>query len=146
MSAAALAASRTRSSGEFEIGGQEHFYLETHAAWAEVDAGRERVRFSPRRSIRPRSRRSFRDVLELPRNKVVVQAPRMGGGFGGKETQGNTWAALVALAALKTGAPVRVQLDRDLDMQLTGKRHPFHARFEVGFRRRRASHGGAGAN
>jgi xanthine dehydrogenase molybdopterin binding subunit len=57
----------------------------------------------------------------------------MGGGFGGKETQGNTPAAIVALAALKTGRPVRVQFDRDLDMVLTGKRHPFYAKFEVGF-------------
>src|SRR5262249_24515257 len=69
----------------------------------------------------------------IPRNKVVVQAPRMGGGFGGKETQGNTWAALAALAAWKTRRPVRVQLDRDVDMQLTGKRHPFHAAFEAGY-------------
>ena len=72
-------------------------------------------------------------LLHLHRNKVIVQSPRMGGGFGGKETQGNTWAGLAALAAWKTGTPVRVQLDRDLDMVLTGKRHPFHAAFEVGF-------------
>jgi xanthine dehydrogenase molybdopterin-binding subunit B len=56
----------------------------------------------------------------------------MGGGFGGKETQGNAIAALVALAARKTKRPVRMQLDRDLDMTITGKRHPFHARFRVG--------------
>jgi len=72
-------------------------------------------------------------VLHVPRHKVVVQAPRMGGGFGGKETQGNAFAALVALAAVKTGRPVRVQLDRDLDMMLTGKRHPFHSKFSVGY-------------
>ncbi|MCX6955168.1 MAG: molybdopterin-dependent oxidoreductase, partial [Verrucomicrobia bacterium] len=72
------------------------------------------------------------EVLHVARHKVVVQAPRMGGGFGGKETQGNAWAAFVALAAVKTGKPVRVQLDRDLDMSLTGKRHPFHAKFSVG--------------
>jgi xanthine dehydrogenase molybdopterin binding subunit len=57
----------------------------------------------------------------------------MGGGFGGKETQGNTWAALAALAALKTGRPVRVQTDRDVDMRMTGKRHPFLARFQAGY-------------
>jgi xanthine dehydrogenase molybdopterin-binding subunit B len=72
-------------------------------------------------------------VLHLPRNKVVVESPRMGGGFGGKETQGNAWAALVALAAVKTGRGVRVQLERDLDLALTGKRHPFFAKWEVGF-------------
>lgn len=57
----------------------------------------------------------------------------MGGGFGGKETQGNQWAALAALGAKLTGRPVRVQLDRDLDMMITGKRHPFRAEYEVGF-------------
>jgi xanthine dehydrogenase molybdopterin binding subunit len=57
----------------------------------------------------------------------------MGGGFGGKETQGNTWASLAALAAWHTGRPVRVQLDRDVDIQLTGKRHPFRADFSCGF-------------
>jgi xanthine dehydrogenase molybdopterin-binding subunit B len=60
----------------------------------------------------------------------------MGGGFGGKETQGNAWAASCALAAKVTGRPVRVQLDRDLDMALTGKRHPF-TRGSRGLRRRR---------
>src|SRR6185369_7609894 len=72
-------------------------------------------------------------VLHIPRNKVVVQSPRMGGGFGGKETQGNTWAALAALASWKTGRAVRVQLDRDLDLQLSGKRHPFRADYTCGF-------------
>ena len=57
----------------------------------------------------------------------------MGGGFGGKETQGNAFAAMVALAAVKTRQPVRIQLDRDLDMMITGKRHPFHATFSVGY-------------
>jgi xanthine dehydrogenase molybdopterin binding subunit len=56
----------------------------------------------------------------------------MGGGFGGKETQGNAFAAIVALAAVRTGRPVRMQLDRELDMILSGKRHPFHAKFSVG--------------
>jgi xanthine dehydrogenase molybdopterin binding subunit len=69
----------------------------------------------------------------VPRNRIVVQAPRMGGGFGGKEVQGNTFGALVALAAVRTGRPVRLQLDRDLDMMITGKRHPFHSTFTVGF-------------
>src|SRR5262245_43548693 len=72
-------------------------------------------------------------LLDVPRNKVIVSCPRMGGGFGGKETQGNTWAGFAALAAFKTGRLVRVQLDRDLDMMVTGKRHPFLARFEAGY-------------
>ncbi|MEO7317625.1 MAG: xanthine dehydrogenase molybdopterin binding subunit, partial [Chthoniobacteraceae bacterium] len=130
--AAALAASAHRMEGEFEMGGQEHFYLETHAAWAEVDS--EGNVFVSSSTQHPSEIQTIvANVLALPRHRVTVQAPRMGGGFGGKETQGNTWAALVALAALKTGEPVRVQLDRDIDMQLTGKRHPFYAKFRVGF-------------
>lgn len=129
--AAALAGSPQTFTGEFELGGQEHFYLETHAAWAEVDAEGNVVIASS--TQHPSEIQTIvAEVLHLPRNRVVVQAPRMGGGFGGKETQGNTWAALTALASLKTGRPVRVQLDRDLDMQLSGKRHPFYAKFEVG--------------
>ncbi len=130
----ALGEAPLKLSGELDIGGQEHFYLETHAAWAERgDEGDVFVTSSTQHPSEVQAVVSH--VLNLPRNKVVVQSPRMGGGFGGKETQGNTWAALVALAAMKTGRRVRVQLDRDLDMMLTGKRHPFFARYEVGFDR-----------
>ncbi len=118
--------------GELDIGGQEHFYLEAQAAWAERgDDGDVFVCSSTQHPSEIQAVVSH--VLHLPRNRVVVQAPRMGGGFGGKETQGNAFAALVALAAWRTGRPVRVQLDRDVDMQVTGKRHPFHAAFSVGF-------------
>jgi len=129
--AAALAAAPLRFDGEFEFGGQEHFYLETHAAWAEpVENGCVLVCSSTQHPSEIQAMVS--EVLGITRNKVVTQAPRMGGGFGGKETQGNAFAALVALAAVKTGRPVRIQLDRDLDMALTGKRHPFWSRFSVG--------------
>ncbi len=130
--AEAMSIAPQRLAGEFEFGGQEHFYLETQAAWAELgDDGDVFIASSTQHPSEIQAIVS--EVLHLPRNKVVVQAPRMGGGFGGKETQGNTPAALVALAALKTGRPVRLQWDRDLDMALTGKRHPFFAKFEVGF-------------
>ena len=129
---AELAKSPHTLSGELDIGGQEHFYLESHAAFAECgDAGDLFIVSSTQHPSEVQAVVSH--VLHLPRNKVVVQSPRMGGGFGGKETQGNTWAALVALAARKTGRPVRVQLDRDVDMMLTGKRHPFHGKFDAGF-------------
>ena len=129
--AAALAASPLKFDGEFEYGGQEHFYLETQAAWAE--AGEDGTVIVHSSTQHPSEIQSIvAEVLHQPRNKVVVQAPRMGGGFGGKETQGNAFAAIVALAAVKTGRPVRLQLDRDVDMQVTGKRHPFHAKFFVG--------------
>jgi xanthine dehydrogenase molybdopterin binding subunit len=130
--AAALASSSHRLEGEFCCGGQEHFYLETHAAWAEC--GDEGDVFVSSSTQHPSEIQAVvAEVLSLPRHQVVVQSPRMGGGFGGKETQGNAPAALVALAARRTGRPVRLQWDRDLDMTLTGKRHPFQARFEVGF-------------
>ncbi|MBL9188724.1 MAG: xanthine dehydrogenase molybdopterin binding subunit [Opitutaceae bacterium] len=128
---AALAAAPARLAGEFSFGGQEHFYLETHAAWAEW--GDEGDVFISSSTQHPSEIQAIvAEVLHVPRNKVVVQSPRMGGGFGGKETQGNTPAALVALAARVTGRPVRLQWDRDIDMTMTGKRHPFQARFEVG--------------
>ncbi|HWA87812.1 MAG TPA: xanthine dehydrogenase molybdopterin binding subunit [Opitutus sp.] len=130
--ATALVRAPRRIEGKFEFGGQEHFYLETQAAWAEAtDDGGVHVMSSTQHPSEIQA--IVAEVLRLPRNQVVVESPRMGGGFGGKETQGNTPAALVALAALKTGRPVRVQFDRDLDMVLTGKRHPFWSRFEVGF-------------
>ncbi|MBS2011968.1 MAG: xanthine dehydrogenase molybdopterin binding subunit [Deltaproteobacteria bacterium] len=130
--ASAIAKAPHTLSGDFELGGQEHFYLESHAAWAE--AGEDGEIFVCSSTQHPTEVQAVvGHVLDRPRNKVIVQAPRMGGGFGGKETQGNGWAAYVALASVKTGKPVRTQLDRDIDMQITGKRHPFYARFEVGF-------------
>jgi xanthine dehydrogenase large subunit len=129
--AAALAAAPQQFEGDFEYGGQEHFYLETHAAWAE--AGEDDAVTIHSSTQHPSEIQTIvSEVLHLPRNKVVVQAPRMGGGFGGKETQGNAFAAIVALAARRTGRPARMQLDRDADMMLTGKRHPFRAKFRVG--------------
>ena len=129
---ASLAAAPHRLKGIFEFGGQEHFYLETHAAWAETtDDGGVHVSSSTQHPTEIQT--IVAEVLNLSRGLVVVEAPRMGGGFGGKETQGNLWAALCALAAQKTGRPVRVQLDRDLDMVISGKRHPFHSEFEIGY-------------
>jgi xanthine dehydrogenase molybdopterin binding subunit/xanthine dehydrogenase small subunit len=129
---AALAAAEHRLEGHLVTGSQEHFYLETHAAWAE--RGEDGDVFVCSSTQHPSEvQAAVAHVLRLPRNKVVVQSPRMGGGFGGKETQGNTWASLAALATWHTGRPVRVQLDRDVDIQLTGKRHPFRADFSCGF-------------
>ena len=121
-----------RIEGEFAMGGQEHFYLETHAAWAECgDAGDIFISSSTQHPSEIQA--IVAHVMDLPRNKIIVESPRMGGGFGGKETQGNTFAAIAALGAWKTKRPVRVRLDRDLDITMTGKRHPFLARFKVGF-------------
>ena len=130
--AAGLTRAAHRLAGDFSFGGQEHFYLETQAAWAEpADDGGVSICSSTQHPSEIQG--IVGEVLGKPRHQIVVQAPRMGGAFGGKETQGNTPAALVALAAVKTGSAVGVQFDRDLDMILTGKRHPFFAKFEVGY-------------
>jgi xanthine dehydrogenase molybdopterin binding subunit/xanthine dehydrogenase small subunit len=130
--AAALSRAPLRLDGEFSFGGQEHFYLETQAAWAEAGEGGS-VFVSSSTQHPTEIQAIVADVIGEPRSKVVVQSPRMGGGFGGKETQGNAFAAMVALASIWTRQPVRIQLDRDVDIMLTGKRHPFHSRFSVGY-------------
>ncbi|MFM2294299.1 MAG: hypothetical protein RLZZ350_712, partial [Verrucomicrobiota bacterium] len=127
-----LSAAPLTLEGEFEFGGQEHFYLETQAAHAE--RGEDGAVVVTTSSQHPSEvQQIVSHVLHLPANKVVVQMPRMGGGFGGKETQAATPAALAALAAHHTGKPVRVRFNRDQDMMLTGHRHPFLAKFKVGF-------------
>ena len=127
-----LAAPPTSSSGEFEFAGQEHFYLETHAALAEVD---EAARSSCSRSTQHPSETQeiVAHVLGLASHEVTVQCLRMGGGFGGKEMQPHGFAAIAALGATLTGRPVRVRLNRTQDMTMTGKRHGFHADWRVGF-------------
>jgi xanthine dehydrogenase molybdopterin-binding subunit B len=118
--------------GTFKMGGQEHFYLETQAAWAEC--GEDGSVFVCSSTQHPSEVQTVvAHVLHVPANKVVVQSPRMGGGFGGKETQAATPAALAALGARVTCRPVRARWNRDQDMMLTGHRHPFLAKFEVGF-------------
>ncbi|HJL15775.1 MAG TPA: xanthine dehydrogenase molybdopterin binding subunit [Sandaracinaceae bacterium LLY-WYZ-13_1] len=118
--------------GELFVGGQEHFYLETQAAIADVDeAGSVLVQSSTQHPSE--TQEIVARVLDVPKNRVVVQSLRMGGAFGGKEVQANAWAAVAALGVRKTGRPVRVRLDRMRDFQLTGKRHPFLGRYRVGF-------------
>lgn len=118
--------------GEIEIGGQDHFYLETQAAWALPDPdGTYRVYSSTQHPSETQA--VVARVLGVPRNLVTVTCLRMGGGFGGKESQAAPYAALAALAARLTDRPVRVRLPRQLDMSLTGKRHPFLGTYRVGF-------------
>ena len=128
----AIASAPHKLSGRLEIGGQEHFYLEAQAAWAEVDDfGDIFVSSSTQHPAEVQGLLSH--VLHVPRHRVTVQSSRMGGAFGGKETQAAAWATYAALAAHKTGRAVRIQLDRDLDLALTGKRHPFLGIYEAGF-------------
>ena len=128
----ALAAAPHRLQGELHIGGQEHFYLETQAAIAWVDES-DSLFVQSSTQHPTETQEIVARVLGCKRSEVVVQCVRMGGAFGGKETQANTWAAIAALATKKIGRPVSVRLNRQQDMSMTGKRHPFLARFDVGF-------------
>ncbi len=125
--------------GELRIGGQEHFYLETQCAIAWLDESGRHHRRTPPRSIPAKTQESSRACWAFRGNSVTVECLRMGGAFGGKEVQANPWAAIAALGAWKTRRPVRVRLPRALDMALTGKRHPFLARYHGRLRRRRAA-------
>ena len=121
-----------RLEGELFINGQDHFYLETQTSWALPDAeGNMQVYASTQHPTETQG--VVAHVLGVPNSRVVVTCLRMGGGFGGKESQANPWAAVAALAAFKTGRPVRVRLERNQDMIMTGKRHPFLGRYRVGF-------------
>ena len=129
---AALAGAARVFEGESEVGGQEHFYLETQAALAQVeDDGRVFVQCSTQHPSETQA--IVAHVLGLSSNAVTVQCLRMGGAFGGKEMQPHGFAAVAALGALLTGRPVRLRLTRTQDLTLTGKRHPFHASWRVGF-------------
>jgi xanthine dehydrogenase large subunit len=128
----ALGASAVQIEGELEIGGQEHFYLETQTSLAWIgESGELMVHASTQHPAEAQD--VVARVLALPRHQVVVECLRMGGAFGGKEVQASAWAAVAALGAWKTRRPVSVRLTRQLDMMLTGKRHPFLARYAAGF-------------
>ncbi|MDQ1474209.1 MAG: xanthine dehydrogenase large subunit [Bryobacterales bacterium] len=127
-----VANSPHRLSGQLEIGGQEHFYLETQCAISRMDdAGGILVHSSTQHPSE--TQEVVARVLGIPRHLITVECLRMGGAFGGKEVQANPWAAVAALGTWKTERPVRVRLPRVLDMALTGKRHPFYGRFNAGF-------------
>ncbi|WP_086643348.1 xanthine dehydrogenase molybdopterin binding subunit [Acetobacter sp. DsW_063] len=121
-----------RLTGEMAMGGQEHFYLEGQAAMAiPGEDGEMRVWSSTQHPTETQV--MITHVLNLPSALVTVEVRRMGGGFGGKETQANAVACLAALAASLTGRPAKMRLDRDDDMMSTGKRHDFHIEYDVGF-------------
>ena len=130
--AAALGDAHTRISGESASGYQDHFYLETHAALAlPLEDGNLHVYSSTQHPSEVQKLIAL--VCDLGAHKVVCEVPRMGGAFGGKESQASIFACLASLGAQRTGRPVKVWLDRDQDMTWTGKRHPFWSRWEAGF-------------
>ncbi|GAA4410058.1 xanthine dehydrogenase molybdopterin binding subunit [Fodinibacter luteus] len=119
-------------SGELDLAGQEHFYLETHCSLAQVDeSGQVFVQCSTQHPTETQD--VVAHVLGVPSHAVTVQCLRMGGGFGGKEMQPHGYAAVAALGARLTGRPVRLRLSRTQDMTMSGKRHGFHAQWRVAF-------------
>lgn len=118
--------------GEMRTGAQEHWYLETQSALAVPGEGREMLVYAS--SQNPTETQAIvAEVLGTNRNEVEVEVKRMGGGFGGKETQGNHVAAWAALLANATRRPVKIHLFRDDDQVMTGKRHRFLSKYEIGF-------------
>jgi len=119
-------------SGRMAIGGQEHFYLEGQAAFAIPREDGELLVHSSTQHPSEVQHVVAR-VLGLAHAAVTIEVRRMGGGFGGKESQASQWAALAALCAHLTGRPCKIRLDRDDDMIMTGKRHDFVADFLAGY-------------
>ena len=128
----ALLETSNHLSGSLDVGGQEHFYLEGQAALAlPGDQGDMVVHSSTQHPTEIQHKVS--EALNIPQHAVRVEVRRMGGGFGGKESQGNALAVACAVAASLTGRPCKMRYDRDDDFIITGKRHDCRVDYEVGF-------------
>jgi xanthine dehydrogenase large subunit len=130
--AAAIAAAPRRLSGRLTVGGQEHFYLESQAAMA-VPGEDGDVIIHASTQHPTEAQHVVSRILAMPSHAIIVEARRMGGGFGGKETQSTLFAVIAALVATRMGRPAKIRPDRDDDMIITGKRHDFEVDYEVGF-------------
>ena len=128
----ALAQAPNRVQGTIEMGGQEHFYLEGQAAVALPQEGGDMVVHSSTQHP-TEIQHKVAEALGLPMHAVRCEVRRMGGGFGGKESQGNALAVSCAIAARATGRPCKMRYDRDDDMMITGKRHDFRITYDAGF-------------
>lgn len=130
--AEALAAAPRRLQGEFTVGGQEQFYLEGQISYA-VPREDNGIHLYCSTQHPTEMQRMVCHLLNLRSHQVVCEMRRMGGGFGGKESQSALFACVASLAAFKLRRPVKLRLDRDDDMLITGKRHDFHYEYEAGF-------------
>ncbi len=128
---AGLANAPRHVAGRLVVGGQDHFYLEGQIAMAVPDAEEVQVFVSTQHPSEVQH--MVAHALDLPASRVVVNVRRMGGGFGGKETQMNLFACVAAIAAKQLGRPVKLRPDRDEDMSATGKRHDFVIDYKAGF-------------
>ena len=132
--APAIAAAPHRIEGRLRIGGQDHFYLEGQVALA-VPGEDDEMRVHSSTQHPSEVQHLVAAMLGVPNAAVVCECRRMGGAFGGKESQAAQWACLAALAARVTGRPAKLRLDRDDDMAMTGKRHDFRVDWRCGFDR-----------
>lgn len=128
----ALAEATNRLQGTMRVGGQDHFYLEGHIAFALPGEDDDVTVYSSTQHP-SEVQHMVALVLGTPSNAVTINVRRMGGGFGGKETQPNLFAAVAAVAAKKFNRPVKLRPDRDDDMVATGKRHDFKIDYDVGY-------------
>ena len=131
-SAAELASAPRRLQGSLHIGGQEHFYLETQISSVMPSEDGGMIVYTSTQNA-TEVQKLVAEVLGVPMHKIVIDMRRMGGGFGGKETQAAGPACLCAVIAHLTGRPTKMRLPRVEDMQMTGKRHPFYVEYDVGF-------------
>jgi xanthine dehydrogenase large subunit len=129
---AAIDGAPRRLEGRITFGGQDQFYLEGQIAVA-FPGEDDDVHIISSNQHPSECQHIVAHILGVPSHAVTVEVRRLGGGFGGKETQGNLMAGAAALVAKQTGRPAKVRLDRDDDMVLTGKRHAFVIDYEVGF-------------
>ncbi|MBN9412209.1 MAG: xanthine dehydrogenase molybdopterin binding subunit [Burkholderiales bacterium] len=130
--AAALAAAPHQLTGAFEVGGQEHFYLEGQIAYAlPLEQNQWWIYSSTQHP--GEVQHWVAHALAIENNAVTVECRRMGGGFGGKETQSGHLAVWAAIAANRFKRPVKLRLDRDDDFMVTGKRHPFAYEYTAGY-------------
>ncbi|MHA6326901.1 xanthine dehydrogenase molybdopterin binding subunit [Roseivivax sp. CAU 1753] len=119
-------------SGDIDVGGQEHFYLEGQTALALPQEGGDMVIHASTQHP-TEIQHKVADALGQPMHSVRVETRRMGGGFGGKESQGNALAIACAIVAARTGRPAKMRYDRDDDMTITGKRHDIRIEYRAGF-------------
>ncbi|MCR4510096.1 xanthine dehydrogenase molybdopterin binding subunit [Pseudomonas sp. 32.2.56] len=131
-SSAELATAPRRLQGSLHIGGQEHFYLETQISSVMPTEDGGMIIYTSTQNA-TEVQKLVAEVLGVPMHKIVIDMRRMGGGFGGKETQAAGPACLCAVIAHLTGRPTKMRLPRVEDMQITGKRHPFYVEYDVGF-------------
>jgi xanthine dehydrogenase large subunit len=128
----ALDKAPNKISGELYVKGQEHFYLEGQVSYV-VPTEDKGMRVYTSSQHPTEVQKLVAEVLDLPINYVQVEVRRMGGGFGGKETQAAPWACMASLFAFRLHKPIKIRLSRADDMVMTGKRHDFYNTYTIGF-------------